>query len=308
MDRFDAMRAFTRVVELNSFTKASTSLNVPPSTLSAQIIALEQRLNVKLLNRTTRHVSVTSEGAAFYDRTIRLLHELEETEASLARLAATPKGRLRIVMPNSLGRHVIVPALGDFFKRYPDIELEVGCTDRHVDLLQEGVDCVVRMGAVIDESLVARPLGHVRMVTCASPQYLKEFGTPLTPEDIERHYVVNYVSPQRKIVPLEFVNGSDTLSVLGQRRMTVDDFVSHARAAVAGIGIAQLPECIASDYLAAGKLQAVLANYSSEKIALYILYPRNRRLSAKLRVFVEWATELFANATFVESPAGPLRR
>jgi LysR family transcriptional regulator for bpeEF and oprC len=308
MDRFDAMLAFTRVVELNSFTKASASLNLPKATLSAQVLALEQRLHVKLLNRTTRHVSVTPDGAAYYERAIRLLNELEETEASVTRLVTTPKGRLRIDIPGSLGRRVIVPALGSFLKRYPDIELEVGCTDRQVDLLQEGVDCVVRGGAVLDESLVARRIGHISLVTCATPGYLREFGTPARPEDLEKHHVVNYVSPRTgKAFDFEYTQGNEKITAAGQRRMTINDSDACLTAALAGIGMVQLPEFIARDYIASGELQTVLADFPSDTQPICVLYPQNRHLSSKVRAFVEWTAELFADAKFVDVSSKPRR-
>jgi LysR family transcriptional regulator for bpeEF and oprC len=308
MDRFDAMLAFTRVVELNSFTKASASLNLPKATLSAQVVALEKRLHVRLLNRTTRHVSVTPDGAAYYERAVRLLNELEETEASVTRLVTTPKGRLRIDIPGSLGRRVIVPALGSFLKRYPEIELDVGCTDRQVDLLQEGIDCVVRGGSMLDESLVARRVGHIKLVTCATPEYLREFGTPLSPGDLERHHIVNYVSPRSgKVIDFEYIHDNQKVSAHGQRRLTINDSDACVTAALAGIGLVQLPEFIARDYIAAGQLQVVLADYPSDQQQICVLYPHNRHLSSKVRAFVEWTAELFASSNFVDPSPRPLK-
>lgn len=305
MDRFDTMLAFTRVVELNSFTKASASLNLPKATLSAQVLALEKRLRVKLLNRTTRHVSVTPDGAAYYERAVRLLNELEETEAVVTRLASTPRGRLRVDIPGSLGRRVVIPALGGFLKKYPEIQLEVGCTDRQVDLLQEGVDCVIRGGATIDDSLVARRLGTIKLVTCATPGYLKEFGTPTTLSDLERHNLVYYASPRTgKIYGFEYIQDNKSVTIYGQQRMTLNDSDACAEAALTGIGIIQMPEFIVRDHIDAGKLQVVLADHPAEKVPLCILYHQNRHLSTKVRAFVEWAAELFADAQFLE-PTSP---
>lgn len=297
MDRFDTMLAFTRVVELNSFTKASASLNIPKTTLSAQVHALEKRLRVKLLHRTTRHISVTPDGAAYYERVVRLLSELEETEAVVTRLTRSPRGRLRVDIPGSLGRRVVVPALGDFLKRYPEIELEVGCTDRQVDLLQEGVDCVIRGGFTADESLVARRLGSTKLVTCAAPAYLREFGIPQTPADLERHNVILYASPRSgKAYAFEYLQNGERVAVFGQRVMTINDSDACVEAALAGIGLVQLPAFITSEYVAAGRLTPVLEGVLSETVPLCIMYPQNRHLSTKVRAFVEWAGELFANA------------
>lgn len=300
MDRFDTMLAFTRVVELNSFTKASASLNLPKTTLSAQVHALEKRLRVKLLHRTTRHVSVTPDGAAYYERAVRLLTELEETEAAVTRLTTSPRGRLRIDIPGSLGRRVIVPALGDFLKRYPEIQLEVGCTDRQVDLLQEGVDCVIRGGATMDESLVARRVGSIKLVTCASPGYLHEFGIPRSLADLERHDIVHYASPKTgKVYGFEYQENAATVEIFGRRRMTINDSDACVEAALAGIGLVQLPEFIAREHVAAGRLKLVLEDKPSETLPLCILYPQNRHLSSKVRAFVEWTAELFANPELV---------
>jgi LysR family transcriptional regulator for bpeEF and oprC len=309
MDRFDTMLAFTRVVELNSFTKASASLNIPKTTLSAQVHALEKRLQVKLLHRTTRHVSVTPDGAAYYERAVRLLAELEETEAAVTRLTTTPRGRLRVDIPASLGRRMIVPALGDFLKRYPEIDLEVGCTDRQVDLLQEGVDCVIRGGSIVDESLVARRLGAMRMLTCATPAYLRAFGTPTTLEDIERHRAVHYASPKSgKMYGFEYVVDGQNVTVFGQQRMAINDSDACVEAALAGIGLIQMPEFIVNEQIAAGKLSIVLEDFPTEALPFWILYPQNRHLSTKVRAFVEWAAELFAKANFVDAAAAPSRR
>ncbi len=299
MDRFDAMRAFTRVVELNSFTKAAASLNIPKTTLSAQVHALEKHLRAKLLHRTTRHVSVTPDGAAYYERAARLLAELEETEAAVTRLTTTPRGRLRVDVPGSIGRSVIVPALGDFLQRYPEIELEVGCTDRQVDLLQEGVDCVIRGGTSIDESLVARRLGSIRMATCATPGYLKTFGTPTTPADLERHHMIHYASPRSgKVYGFEYLENGQKVEFFGQRRLAINDSDACVQAALAGLGLAQLPEFILRRDVAAGRLVPVLENYAAEMPPLCILYPQNRHLSSKVRAFVEWSAELFARPEY----------
>jgi LysR family transcriptional regulator, regulator for bpeEF and oprC len=194
MDRFDTMLAFTRVVELESFTKAAMSLNLPKTTVSAQVLALEKRLRVKLLHRTTRRISVTTDGAAYYERAIRLLNELEETEAALHQATSNPKGRLRVDVPTPLGRLVIIPALQDFLKRYPEIQLEIGCDDRPIDLLEEGVDCVIRVGHPLDSTLVARRVGTMQFLLVASPEYLQTYGRPTHHDDLQRHQAVHFFS------------------------------------------------------------------------------------------------------------------
>ncbi|MDB5774818.1 MAG: transcriptional regulator, LysR family [Herbaspirillum sp.] len=308
MDRFDTMLAFTRVVELSSFTKASTSLNLPKATISAQVLALEKRLRVKLLHRTTRHVSVTADGAAYYERAIRLLNELDETEASIANASTTPKGRLRVDVPGSIGRRILIPALKSFFVRYPEIELEVGCTDRPVDLLHEGIDCVIRGGEILDESLVARRLGDIRLLTCASPAYLREYGMPATVVDLERHVLVHMFSARTgKNFAFDFLENGVKTPVYGDHSVTFNDLEACAAAAIAGLGIVQLPLFMANDEIAQGKLTAVLPDIEIETVPLHILYLQNRHLSSKVRAFVEWVAELIATGPYV-IPLAPPRR
>jgi LysR family transcriptional regulator for bpeEF and oprC len=302
MDRFDATLAFTRVVELASFTKAAVSLNLPKTTVSAQVQALEARLRVKLLNRTTRHVSVTTDGAAYYERAVRLLQELEETETLVSQATASPKGRLRVDVPGSIGRRILIPALDDFFKRYPEIELEVGCNDRPVDLLEEGVDCVIRGGELTDSSLVARRLGSLKFVTCASPAYLAEYGMPEKPADIERHLGVHYFSSKTgKIFEFDFTKDGVKTVITGRNRLMLNDGDACTAAALAGAGIAQLPTFMVQDHIASGELVIVLGTYLSENLPLYALYPQNRHLSSKVRVFIDWVGELFDTSDLVQT-------
>jgi LysR family transcriptional regulator for bpeEF and oprC len=305
MDRFDTMLAFTRVVELMSFTKAAVSLNLPKATVSAQVIALEKRLRVKLLNRTTRHVSVTPEGAGYYERAIRLLGELEETEAAVSHAAMSPKGRLRVDVPGSVGRRIIAPALADFFDRYPEIDLEMGCSDRPVDLIHEGVDCVIRGGEVTDESLVARRLGDFRLITYAAPSYLAKHGTPKNLEELQRHLAVSFFSSKTgKAYPFFYKQGEVETAVECRQRVAINDSDICAVAACSGIGLIQLPPFIANEYIASGQLVPVLKDCVSELIPVWILYPPNRHLSAKVRAFAEWTAALFAKAGFnTQNPA-----
>lgn len=302
MDRFDAMLAFTRVVELASFTKAALSLNLPKTTVSAQVLALESRLRVKLLNRTTRHVSVTTDGAAYYERAVRLLHELEETESAIGQATTSPKGRLRVDVPGSIGRRIIIPALAEFFERYPEIELEIGCNDRPVDLLEEGVDCVIRGGEITDLSLVARRVGSLKFLTCASPAYIEKYGIPETPADIERHMGIHYFSSKTgKLYEFDFAKDGIKTVVYGRRRISLNDGDACAAAALAGAGIVQLPTFMVQDHIASGELVIVLGCYLSENLPIYALYPQNRHLSSKVRAFIDWIAELFENSDLVQT-------
>jgi LysR family transcriptional regulator for bpeEF and oprC len=295
MDRFDTMLAFTRVVELKSFTQAAASLNLPKATISAQVIALEKRLNVKLLNRTTRHVSLTPDGASYYERAVRLLGELEETEASVRQAAISPKGRLRVDVPAAIGRRLIAPALADFFERYPDIELELGCSERPLDLAHENIDCMIRSGHNADESLLARQLGEYRMKTYAAPSYLARVGRPESPEDLQQHQCIAFASPRTgQVRPFVYQDGEAVLEVQGRRRIVIDDLDGCAAAAGAGIGLVQLADFIADELVAGGRLLPVLEQYRSPAIPVWLLYPPNRHLSTRVRSFAEWSAELFA--------------
>lgn len=295
MDRFDTMLAFTRVVELNSFTKAAISLNIPKATLSAQVANLEKRLNVKLFHRTTRHVSVTTDGAVFYERALRLLSDLEETESVVSQANLTYRGRLRVDTSGTIGRQVILPALNDFFKRYPDIELELGCTDRTVDLLQEGIDCAIRGGMPIDESLVARKLIETRLVTCATPTYLERHGTPKTLDDLKEHMVANFLSPRTgKIAGFRYTENDKRVEIHGQRRIALNDIDACVSAALADIGVVQLPFFSVRNHLQSGRLVRLLTEYQGEAATAYIVYLQNRHLSANVRAFIDWTVNLFA--------------
>jgi DNA-binding transcriptional LysR family regulator len=181
MDKFSAMQAFVRVVEAGTFTKAADSMGMPKPTVTRLIQTLELSLDTKLLNRTTRKVTVTADGAAYYERAGRLLGEMEELESSMSRAKASPRGRLKVDIPSSLGMAVVIPALPDFYARYPDIQLELGVSDRPIDILAENVDCVIRGGEITDQSLVARRIGEFYLMSCASPAYLKRHGVPAAP-------------------------------------------------------------------------------------------------------------------------------
>ncbi|HEJ6940126.1 TPA: LysR family transcriptional regulator [Serratia marcescens] len=305
MDRFDAMLAFARVAELSSFTKAAESLNLPKTTLSAQVGALEKRLGVRLLNRTTRHLSLTDEGATYYERVVVLLSQLEEAEAVVTASKVMPKGRLRVDMPPAVGHRIVIPALNSFIERYPDITLEIGCTDRPIDLIAEGMDCVLRGNLIHDESLVARKLGSFDIGTCASPAYLARFGAPQTPKDMEEHLVCRlFSSKNRRFFEFNFTKNGIRTDVKGKHSTAYNDIESAVAGALAGFGIVQLPLYILDDYYRAGTLIPVLTDYQTEGVPINILYPQNRMLSPKVKAFVVWTRQLFAATKHVTAPRG----
>jgi DNA-binding transcriptional LysR family regulator len=303
MDRLSAMQVFVRVVETGSFTKAADSLAMPKPTVTKLVQGLESHLRAKLLNRTTRRVTVTSDGAAYYERAVRLLGDLDEMDASLSSAQAAPRGRLRIDVGSSAARLIIIPALPDFHARYPDIQLDLGVGDRPVDLVSENVDCVVRGGELHDQSLVARRIGEMQFITCAAPSYLARHGVPTHPSDLERseHRVVSYFSPRTgRLFPFDFTKDDERLEVRGRYSVSVNDSNAYLSAGLAGLGVMQAPTYMVQDPISSGELEPVLSDWCCEPVPMYVVYAPNRHLSAKLRVFVDWVADLFANNDLIQ--------
>jgi LysR family transcriptional regulator for bpeEF and oprC len=303
MDKFIAMQTFVRVVEAGTFTKAADSLSLPKPTVTRLVQALEAQLETKLLNRTTRRVTVTADGAAYYDRALRLLGELEELESSMSKAKANPRGRLRIDVAAAVGQLLLIPALPDFYARYPDIRIDLGVSDRPVDLISENVDCVLRGGEITDQSLVARRIGEFHTILCATPAYLKRHGIPQHPSELEeeRHTVVNYFSHRTgQAYPFSFTNMTgERVEVQGRHMLSVNDSNANVAAGLAGLGIIRIATFMAQTHIAAGTLEPVLLDWCADSIPIHVVYPPNRHLSAKLRVFVDWVAELFARSDLI---------
>lgn len=294
MDRFNAMRVFTRIVELGGFAKAADSLQMPRASVTILIKQLEAHLGVQLLHRTTRQVSPTLDGAAYYQRCVQLLADLEETEAAFSATRRNPRGTLRIDMPAGVGRLIVIPALPAFSARYPAIELEIGLNDRPVDLIREGVDCVLRGGLCLDDSLVARPLVLMEQVTCASPGYLERHGTPQSLDELGGHQVVEYFSSvSGKRYGLEFEVGEEVRLVDLPKQVAVNSADGYLAACEAGYGLVQTPYYHVAQQLADGRLRQVLRDVPPPRLPLTALYPPQRHLSTRVRVFVDWLVELF---------------
>ncbi|WP_448723973.1 LysR family transcriptional regulator [Pseudomonas farris] len=298
MDRFNAMRVFTRIVELGGFAKAADSLHLPRASVSTLIKQLEAHLGVQLLQRTTRQISLTLDGAAYYPRCVRLLADLEETEAVFCAARQNPKGLLRVDMPAGVGRLIVIPALPQFTARYPLIELEIGLNDRPVDLIREGIDCVLRGGSTLDDSLVARPLCVMDQVTCASPEYLQRCGTPLCLEDLQGHQMVEYFSNDTgKRFGLEFVLDDQLRLIDLPKHVSVNSTDGYLAACEAGYGLVQTPYYHVARQLKEGRLINVLRDVPPPGMPLTVLYPPHRQLSRRVRVFVDWMVELCAQPT-----------
>lgn len=295
MDRFDAMQAFARVVETGSFTKAAETLRISRTSVTQLVQQLEARLRVRLLNRTTRQVNVTADGAAYYERVLRLLADMDDAETSLSDASASPRGRLRVDVPSPFARMVLVPALPAFHARHPEIQLDLGVSDRKVDLIGENVDCVIRGGELQDQSLRARRVADLRLGVYASPGYLAMAGVPRHPGELEdsHHRIVGYLWARLgRALPYAMQRGDERLRVHGRYALAVDDGNAYLQAGLAGLGILWLPDYMARPHLASGELARLFEDWDMETMPMYLAYPPNRHVSAKLRAFIDWVVEL----------------
>ncbi|MBR8133046.1 LysR family transcriptional regulator [Burkholderia ambifaria] len=295
MDRFDAMRAFVRVVEAGSFTKAAETLHMSKTTVTQLVQQLEARLRVRLLNRTTRRINVTPDGIAYYERVTRLLADMDDVETSLSSASAVPRGRLRVDVPSPFARLILIPALPAFLARYPDIQIDMGVSDRTVDIIGENVDCVVRGGEPNDQSMVARRVADLSLGIVASPGYLALAGTPAHPVELENshHRIVGFSWGRAgKLYPLVMHRNGETVTVQGRYALAVDDGNAYLAAGVAGLGIMWLPQYMAKAHLERGELVTLFEDWQLDPMPLYIAYPPNRHVSAKLRAFIDWVVEL----------------
>jgi DNA-binding transcriptional LysR family regulator len=298
MDQLLALRTFVRIAESGTFAKAADQLNVPRSTASKLIADLEDHLGTKLIQRTTRTVTVTPEGAEYYERAMRLIGELEDMDSAARRARAQPKGRLRIDIGSSLANLILIPAMPDFMARYPDVEVHLGVSDRPIDLISEGVDCVIRGGALSDTSLIARHICDPDYVTCAALSYLDAHGIPIKPSELENgHCILSYFSSLTgKPFPLYFHRGEEVLEINALFMASVNGSTAHMTGLLAGLGIGQTFRFAAQPHIDRGRLIPVLEDWTRPQHPLHVVYPPNRHLNAKLRVFVDWVADVFARA------------
>jgi LysR family transcriptional regulator for bpeEF and oprC len=300
------MEVFVQVVDTGSFTRAADTLQLPKATVSTLVQGLEAALSAKLLHRTTRQVTVTTDGAAYYERCLRILSDVRDAEESVSRTRLSPSGRLRVDAPTGLSSEILVPALPVFFERYPDITLELGSSDRPVDLVEEGVDCAVRGGELYDTSLIARRVGVLNFVTAASPIYLRRFGTPQHPRELGNHRCVNYFSAKTgKTYDWDFRRGDEKIDVALPGMIALNDSNAYVQAGLAGLGIIQMTDYLMMQHVLSGRMVQVLPDWTSEPLPVHVVYPQNRHLSAKVRVFVEWVSDLFANHPYMHLRAVP---
>lgn len=291
MNQLDAMRVFIRVAELASFTQAADQLGLPKASISAAVQQLESTLGARLLQRTTRKVQLTQDGLAYYERCLDLLAEFDELQAMFQAEGNGLSGRIRVDMPNGLARNVVIPRLPEFLQRHPRIEVELSSTDRRVDLIREGFDCVVRVGAVMDSSLIARPLGLFPVLNCVSDGYARNHGLPQTPADLDRHHLIHYapvlgskpegfeyVDPQRGTVHMLEMAGT----------ITVNNSEAYQAACLAGLGIIQVPDIGVRSLLDQGRLIEILPDYRALPMPVNLVYVQRRHVSKRVLAFMNW--------------------
>ncbi|MEW5561695.1 LysR family transcriptional regulator [Enterobacter asburiae] len=293
MDKIHAMQLFIRVAELESFSRAADTLGLPKGSVSRQVQALENLLGIRLLHRTTRRVQLTQDGMVYYERAKDLLSNLDELDGMFQHDPTSISGRLRVDMPVGVARNLVIPKLPAFLQQYPGIELELSSSDRLVDVIREGFDCVVRVGILKDSGLVARPIGKLTVVNCASPDYLARFGYPETLDDLASHALVHY-STNLGVRPQGF-----EISVDNQTRwlktggiLTVNSTETYHAACLAGLGIIQVPRIGVKEALRSGKLVEILSQHRAEPMPVSLIYPHRRNLSRRVHLFMEWLTEI----------------
>jgi DNA-binding transcriptional LysR family regulator len=297
MDRLQAMRVFTRIVEMGSFTRAADDLSLPRATLTHTIKRLEEHVGAHLLQRTTRQVRPTRDGEVYYNHCVRLLADLDAVEADFREAAAVPKGRLRIDLASSLARLVLIPALPEFLARYPKIELDIGTSDRFIDLVREGVDCVLRAGDLPDSTMVGRRVANLSQATVASVAYVQRHGMPQTLADLQSgHVAVDWASPTtRRTSPLEFMVGKRMREVALPAPIVVSGTEAYLACCEAGLGIAQFPRYRVEDALASGTLLELLPAMPPPSFPISVLYQSQRQLPLRLRVFIDWIVEVMGD-------------
>lgn len=293
MDRIDLFRIYAHVVECESFTQAAKALGLPRSSVSAAVAALEQRIGARLLHRTTRRVTATQDGAAFYEHCARLVADVEETEALFRHSAASPAGRLRIDVPGRIGRLILAPALPDFLTRYPEIDIDLSVTDRAANLIEDGIDCVLRVGPLSDSGLIARSVGELPLINVASPGYLAVHGTPEHPAELDGHKAVNYASPTTgRVEPWEWLEDGALHARPLTARVTANSAEAYIACCLAGLGLIQIPAYDVAEHLAAGELVEVMPRHRATPMPMTLLYPHRRHLSRRLQVFADWLVAL----------------
>ena len=293
MEDFAAISAFVRVVEAKSFAAAAGQLGMTPSGVSRAVSRLEERLGARLLFRSTRALRLTDDGAVFHARCKDILADLADATEALGYANRKPVGKLRVGLSLAVGRAALIPRLTEFEQRYPDIRLELSMSDLPADMNGEGIDCAVRVGELEDSSLIARKIGYLRNVVCASPEYLARYGAPQNIEDLARHRCINYVYPNGRPRQWQFDGPHGPTAVDIDAHLLINDAESVIQAAAAGLGITQAPHMMVACMLDLGKLELVMTDTRSTGKPVWIVYPQKKHLSARVQAFIEWVRELF---------------
>ncbi|WIA62568.1 LysR family transcriptional regulator [Stenotrophomonas sp. BIO128-Bstrain] len=290
MDKLDQYRIFVQVAEMGSFIKAAHALEVPRASVSAAVQQLESAMGTRLLHRTTRQVRLTADGVQLLERVRLFLCDAEDIEQLFHASQRRISGRLNVDVPSRIARRLIAPALPGFLRRYPGLQLALGSTDRAIDLVHEGVDCAVRIGALHDSSLVARPLGHIALINCASPGYLREHGVPAGPDDLlQGHLSVGYASPSTgRELPWDYVVSGQERLVAVPSRVIVNNAESYIACSVAGMGLIQIPRFDVQHLLDRGELVEVMPGFRAAPMQVSLVYPNRRQRSRRLNAFIEW--------------------
>jgi DNA-binding transcriptional LysR family regulator len=292
-----AIKCFARVVQTASFTRAAESLGLPKATVSKLVSELERYLGARLLQRTTRQVSVTADGAAYYEGTAKLIRELEDFDQGFSGAHIAPRGKIRVDVGGTPGRAILVPALPDFFERYPDVQIDLGIGDRSVDLADANVDCVIRGGTLTQQSVASRLLGSASWTTCATPEYLKKHGIPTHPDDLKSGHriVAHHLATTGRPMPIKFERGGERLEFDGPYSLSVNDGGTRAIAGLGGIGILQTFTYAIKANVERGELVPILEDWRPPRYPFHVAYPPNRKLSNRVRVFIDWLVPVFAN-------------
>ncbi|TFZ50553.1 LysR family transcriptional regulator [Serratia proteamaculans] len=293
MDKIGRLRVFIQVAEVGSFIRASQILLMPKTTVSAAIQQLEHEMGARLFHRTTRRVQLTSDGELLLEKARSLLFDVQALESLFHRQNGPIGGRLTVDVPSRIARRMIVPALPDFFQQYPEIQLFLSASDRSVDLIQEGIDCVVRVGSLSDSSLVSQPLGRLSMINCASPDYLQRYGTPERPAQLAEHWVVGYAQPTLAGADSwQWQQDGQLFEKTLSSRVTVNNVENYIGCCLVGLGMMQIPRFDVQHYLDNGSLCEILPQARPPAMSMALLYPHRRQRSARLTAFAEWFSQL----------------
>ncbi len=290
MDKLDQYRVFTQVAEMGSFIKAAHALELPRASVSAAIQQLESNMSTRLLHRTTRQVRLTADGAQLLERVRLLLADAEDIDQLFHTSQRKISGRLHVDVPSRIARRLIAPALPSLFRRYPRLQLELGSTDRVIDLVQEGVDCAVRIGTLHDSSLVVRPLGRIALINCAAPDYLREHGVPASPDDLtQAHWSVGYASASTgRELPWEYLAAGSERLVSVPSRVIVNNAESYIACCSSGMGLIQIPRFYVQHLLDKGELMEIMPEFRAAPMPVSLVYPHRRQRSRRLNAFIEW--------------------